>query len=410
MKKIILAWIITSKNINEFISPHKFMIQKICENFDELIILNMIKLKLYDDYSSMDLNKGNNQFFDRDNSLNNKIKIVEPKNLKELNLFLKDKKVVGINNLGKSFSDFKIHYYLKKNNVKMINFGNIGNQQITQKILKGNFLKGLLFIFKYKLSKKILTLLSIFNIVIKNEINFTSNINILKNIEKSRIKQFLYKMKLLYSKKVILVNSRAHDIFFEQKIDNSEESQITYLDCNLHHEIQLSLRGNLKEEHFKRYYDNVINFLNKISKTLEKKIVICIHPRDNLETKKKIFKDFEVYQNVTRENIIKSYLVIFFESSAIIDAILTKKRIITLVSNDLDLNLLNGSNIYRDQLGITQIRLEDYQNIDKSQFINEVDNNIKNYDKYIKENISPNGNEIGYKKIFKIIKESFFKN
>ena len=72
--------------------------------------------------------------------------------------------------------------------------------------------------------------------------------------------------------------------------------------------------------------------------------------------------------------------------------------------------MLNGSNIYRDQLGITQIRLEDYQNIDKSQFINEVDNNIKNYDKYIKENISPNGNEIGYKKIFKIIKESFFKN
>ena len=129
-----------------------------------------------------------------------------------------------------------------------------------------------------------------------------------------------------------------------------------------------------------------------------------------MKQKKKIFKDFEVYQNVTRENIIKSYLVIFFESSAIIDAILTKKRIITLVSNDLDLNLLNGSNIYRDQLGITQIRLEDYQNIDKSQFINEVDNNIKNYDKYIKENISPNGNEIGYKKIFKIIKESFFKN
>ena len=66
-----------------------------------------------------------------------------------------------------------------------------------------------------------------------------------------------------------------------------------------------------------------------ICQNLWKKIVVCIHPRDNLEVKKKIFKDFEVLQNVTSENIIKSFLVIF-ESSAIIDAILTKKRIITL--------------------------------------------------------------------------------
>ena len=51
----------------------------------------------------------------------------------------------------------------------------------------------------------------------KNEINFTSNIDILRNIEKSKIKKFLYKKKLLYSKNIELVNSRTHDIFFEKK-------------------------------------------------------------------------------------------------------------------------------------------------------------------------------------------------
>ena len=410
MKKNTLAWIVASKNINEFIAPHKFMIEKICENFDELVILNLIKFKFYDDYDFIESKKGNNKFLDQNKILRNKIKIFEPKDEKELKMYLKDKRIVGINNLGKSFSDFKIHFILKKNNVKMVHFGNIGNQQITQKILKGNIIKGLIFNLKTKLSKKVLTLLSILNIVPKNEINFTSNIDILRNIEKSKIKKFLYKKKLLYSKNIELVNSRTHDIFFEKKIDTSKEDQITYLDFNLNHEIQLSLRGNLSEEHINRYYNNIIKFLKDISKIFEKKIVVCIHPRDNLEVKKKIFKDFRVLQNVTSENITKSFLVVFFESSAIIDAILTKKRIITLVSNDLDENMLNGSNIYRDRLGITQIHLENYKNIEKIKLIEELNDNIKNYDKYIKENISPVGNEIGYKKIFKVLKENFFNN
>ena len=410
MKKNTLAWIVASKNINEFVAPHKFMIEKICENFDELIILNLINFKLYDDFDFIESKEGNNKFLDQNKILRNKIKIFEPKDEKELKVYLKDKRIIGINNLGKSFSDFKIHFILKKNNIKMVNFGNIGNQQITQKILSGNLIKGMIFSLKTKLSKKVLTLLSILNIVPKNEINFTSNIDILRNIEKSKIKKFLYKKKLLYSKNIELVNSRTHDIFFEKKIDTSKEDQITYLDFNINHEIQISLRGNLSEEHINRYYNNLINFLNDISKIFDKKIVVCIHPRDNLEVKKKIFKDFIVLQNVTSENIIKSFLVVFFESSAIVDAILTKKKIITLFSDVLDENVHNGSNIYRDRLGITQIHLENYKNIEKIKLTEELNDNIKNYDKYIKDNISPVGNEIGYKKIFKILKENFFNN
>ena len=33
--------------------------------------------------------------------------IFEPKDEKELKVYLKDKRIIGINNLGKSFSDFK---------------------------------------------------------------------------------------------------------------------------------------------------------------------------------------------------------------------------------------------------------------------------------------------------------------
>ena len=65
MKKNTLAWIVASKNINEFIAPHKFMIEKICENFDELIILNLINFKLYDDFDFIESKKGNNKFLDQ---------------------------------------------------------------------------------------------------------------------------------------------------------------------------------------------------------------------------------------------------------------------------------------------------------------------------------------------------------
>jgi len=53
---------------------------------------------------------------------------------------------------------------------------------------------------------------------------------------------------------------------------------------------------------------------------------------------------------------------------------------------------------------------ENYNKLNKDEFINELNNNINNYDTYIKKNISPDGNKIGYKKIFKIIKEDLFSN
>ena len=74
----------------------------------------------------------------------------------------------------------------------------------------------------------------------------------------------------------------------------------------------------------------------------------------------------------------------------------------------MDENVLNGSNSYRDQLSITQINIENYKELKKEQFINELNDNIKKYDNYIESNISPDGNEIGYKKIFKRIKEDLF--
>ena len=65
---------------------------------------------------------------------------------------------------------------------------------------------------------------------------------------------------------------------------------------------------------------------------------MCIHPTDDLELKRKYFPDFEVVQHQTRENIFKAFMVLFFQSTAIVDAIILKKRIATIVSNTMDEN------------------------------------------------------------------------
>ena len=133
-----------------------------------------------------------------------------------------------------------------------------------------------------------------------------------------------------------------------------------------------------------------------------------MHPRDNFTEKKNIFKDFEVVQFKTRENILESFCVIFFDSSAIVDAIILKKKIITLYSNYLGKAMKDGSDRYKNEIGILQLNIEDEVKInDKDLFLNLLNENLKNYDNYIKKNIKPDTDELGYNKIIRILKEKY---
>ena len=193
------------------------------------------------------------------------------------------------------------------------------------------------------------------------------------------------------------------------KKNKSSEEQITYLDPNLNDEFNRALTGKLPKENFDRHYNSLINFLKKFQKIFKKKIMICIHPRDNLEEKKKIFHDFEVVQFKTRENVIKSSIVLFFDTSAIIDAIILKKKVLTLYSDHLDKNLQKGSTQYKNKLGILQLNIKDVNKlVEKENLIKAMNYNIKNYENYINQNIKPDTDELGYSKIVRIIKERYF--
>ena len=106
------------------------------------------------------------------------------------------------------------------------------------------------------------------------------------------------------------INSNTHDSFTKNKnkIDNK---YIVLLDDFFDHPSSIKLRGKILDTEIKEHYILLNKFLKKIKNYFKKEIVICIHPRDNLKKKKKIFKNFKVFQFETQKYIFRSFLILF---------------------------------------------------------------------------------------------------
>ena len=404
MKKTYLAWIYTRTNDYHFIIPHYFLINKLSENFEKIYLINLEELKLYKDYGSFP-HQSKISVKDKEKyPLKKNVEFINPSNKYEFNNFMKDKNIIAISNITRRFPNLPIHFILSKHKIKLIQCSYVGNVQFNLFDFKINYRSFEFFFYKH-LSYKIVTLLKNLGLVPKIDIKFTS---FKYHFKKNFFKKILEFFNFYYIKEYILINSRSYDLALIEKNKSSEE-QITYLDPNLNDEFNRALTGKLPKENFDRHYNSLINFLKKFQKIFKKKIMICIHPRDNLEEKKKIFHDFEVVQFKTRENVIKSSIVLFFDTSAIIDAIILKKKVLTLYSDHLDKNLQKGSTQYKNKLGILQLNIKDVNKlVEKENLIKAMNYNIKNYENYINQNIKPDTDELGYSKIVRIIKERYF--
>ena len=109
---------------------------------------------------------------------------------------------------------------------------------------------------------------------------------------------------------LILINSRSYDIFLENKL-TVDDSLITVLDEQLNEPQWTRYRKRFNNEQINLHYNKFNSYLKKLSIILNKEVIICIHPSDDLEYKQKIFKEFKVVKFQTRENIYKSFLVVF---------------------------------------------------------------------------------------------------
>ena len=403
-----LAWFVNcaDNNLSAFTVGNSLLINKICESFEKLYIINIANLKFFPNKI-----KESNYKLDKNLKLPNNVEFFNPLDTIDFKNFMIGKELIGINRLTRGFAELKVHFLFSQHKIKEVQISNIGNTQTNLQILKGSFWKGLLAKFIHDYSHKLTVLLSNLGIVSKMEIRFTTNTNLIKYKQKGGtfLKKIFNYFNLHYAKEFILINTRSFDTIKENKI-RVEESQIVLLNEMLNHPEWKKYGKSLDSKKIEKYYFYLTRVLKYLSNIYKKKVVVCVHPTVDLELTKKNFPDFEVVKYQTRENVFKAFLLLFVETSSIIDAVLLKKRILNISSNYMDKNQIITGQAYSKKLGILSINIDDdiTINFNKDDFLLNLDKAKENYLDYIKSNIAPDGDNLGYEKIIRTLKERFF--
>ena len=203
--KKIYCLLVRSKGINQILTSLRFLINNMCKSFDNFYIVNVSNLEFFPSKKS---------YFNIKKKIKypKNLKFFNPKNYNELSKFSENKKIIAINNFGRSFNDIKVHLLLNKLNIKQVIVSNFGGIQGPGAFSSAKgFLKD--FFFK-KFPQRLVILLSIFNLVPKVDIRFESRRDKF-NWGKKNIYDYIGKVipffALKYTKKFIRINSIIHD-------------------------------------------------------------------------------------------------------------------------------------------------------------------------------------------------------
>ena len=386
--------------ISGLLTTEKTHILELSNNFEKVFIINTKNLEFFSKKKYSDMP---NLIYD----LPKNIELVNPQNVQEFKNFLSNKKIIVLNFFGRSFKELKIHFLIKKFNLPQVQITTVGNEQFRNTLSNKFLMKKINFLINRILSQKICKFLALLNLVQKIDIRFISNKYIIENINNSFFKKFLYEKKLLYTKKIVLVNSLAYDHFqlSNQKIT---EEYIVHIDTSINYYHKTDIRGKLEKKYIDLHYLYLEKFLKKLSNEFKKKVIVCIHPAYNYEEHKKYLKDFDVIKYKTREKIYNAFLVTFFDSSAILDAVLLKKRIIGLISNFMGENDVIRQKAWANKIGCMKQEIKENFIFDKNKILIETENNKKNFDKYIYSYLCHEPNTKGIIQIIKQIKETYF--
>ncbi len=403
MKKI-FGLITDSDNYEVIINKNKILYEKFLLEFNEFTILNLKNFRLFKKNTSITNSKLKNT------NLSNNYKIVTPQNAKELKDYLINKKLTAFLHVGKDLETFYIHRLLKKNNINLIilmNFSGFGNKNIERNFFKNKkiFFYGLTKIFRIYLIR----FLTIINLFPKISICFEANQMAVKKMSTGivrKINKIIPFIDISYYQKIIPINSSAADKLIESSIKTSEEI-ITFIDSNFISGDRVEREGMPNENLISKYFNDLGKFLNLLSTKFKKKIIISLHPKSDTSLYKKYLKDFTLEKHNTNENIKKSLIVVFHDSTAISDAVILKKKIICLKSNTLGEYTSIRIDRYLQEFNFLKISLEEISEIKLNTLIQNLDAKIITYDDYINRNLVCDKFEKSDDKVFRILKENF---
>ena len=395
MKKKII-YFSSFKSNGVLYTTFKSFFKLINKRFDEIIIINTDNLRL--------CNKEKVKYDDElKKKFPSKVKFYNPKNFDELNKKNYFNNSIIVNNFVATFGYYGVMRFIAKKKIPQIVISNIGNIQSSIFYFWKKNYNYFIQIFNKHLPKKLATILAHFKFFSKVEIRFTSNRKIYENFILNKKRKI---SKPSIYKEMVLVKSNQFD---QKKGNDTREEYITLLDADPNYGEIIGSTGKFRELNINEHYNNSIIFLKNLKKKFKKKIIICIHPNYNLEKISKVYKDFHVVKFKTKYFIERSNIVLFYDSSAIIDAIVNKKKIISLRSN-LFKGQKDMTSSYTDKIPFKSLNISSKNmTIKKNKLINELNNKIKLYDNYLNKYASKDLNEIGSQKIIDIIENRYFK-
>lgn len=332
--------------------------------------------------------------------------ILRPKNIKEFIKFLNLKKLVLMYCLNFNFKYFLIHFLVARSNVKKFIISNIGYNPKNFNYFNKNFLQKFRIFFKLRAKYYFFRLLILINIFPKIDYFFESSsyiINSINNGLSKKINRIFPYFDFSYYKKVIQINSKHYNPSSKKKF----EDFIVFLDgMTLDHMDVIIREGKPNYIRRLKYFKNLNKVLKTFAKIYKKKIIICLHPSNPISIKND-FPGLKCVKFETEKYINKAFLVLFHESSSIIQAIMLKKKIISLQGKILGDYISQRCLLYSKPLGLKKITLDNiddlkYKNISIKK-LNKIAKN--NYNKYINENLVQDYSKTGIDQVVNYLRK-----
>ena len=134
-----------------------------------------------------------------------------------------------------------------------------------------------------------------------------------------------------------------------------------------------------------------------------------MHPYISIKKIKKLLKKYKVEKFRTSENIYNAEIVVFSDSSSIVDAFILKKKMLCIKKITTPINTYVFLKNYHNQ-GLVEINLDKNFQYNKKIMDKKLIKSINNYDKFNKKFTQVDKSNLGNEKVINYIKNLLFKN
>ena len=341
---------------------------------------------------------------------NNKINLLRPNNINELKKILSKKNYVLYYCIGTTFEYFKVNYLLSRIKIKKFVISDLGYNPKNFNYYKRNFYQKIKIFINIRAEYYVKRILILMNIYPRIDFFFESSQYVINSINNGISKKILRSLPFIdfsYYKNVIKINSK----HVQDKKTKISEDYIVLIDSGgFDHKDVIFREGKPKPAKRRLYYKNLNLLIKNLQDTYGKKVIICLHPKNNYSLKRKDYKNFKCVKYKTEYYIAKSFLVLVEQGSSIIQAIYLKKKILSLQGDILGNYINERAKLYSIALGlevfdICNLNFKKF-NQGKSNFIKKLELKTKKYNHYIKMNISNNKPILGVEQVLMYLKKN----